>query len=435
MKAMLTIFRWECRRILSNWRQSVAVFLIPAVVLLGALYVFPLLVSYLSTGSVTRPTVVLVAPDNASMPFFKTDSMASQYTYSVWSREKFESSVKDGTDSAVSARGGFFAVFTTDNADSAAVSDGFASSVQSFFSDIKEDPDAVTHAVVTIYFDPGSIMSYTLAYQFKEDVLPLYSDYLLQTEGRDIYSGGGGDPFLIDAFNPYMKLMESRANANPAASRVLPGILILLLYYCVYSLSGDLLAADRERGFLSKLKLTPISTRSLLFGKALAVIAISVMTSLVTLLILFLSSWANRTNNPLSLIPFGLLLTPVELAYTILSILSAAVLMTMYTFKVIMDLTKMSDITMNLQFPLILFLIDFFLQIFRYSSPVLTEYAIPLHNNLILIRNVMTGSIQVVQVLFVVLYDLAIAFFLYRNAAARFGQEDKRRINKRRRFV
>ena len=80
MKAMLTIFRWECRRIMSNWRQSVAIFLIPSIVLLGALYVFPLLVSYLSTGSVTRPTVVLVEPDTASMSFFKTDQMASQYT-------------------------------------------------------------------------------------------------------------------------------------------------------------------------------------------------------------------------------------------------------------------------------------------------------------------------------------------------------------------
>lgn len=435
MKAMLTIFRWECRRIMSNWRQSVAIFLIPSIVLLGALYVFPLLVSYLSTGSVTRPTVVLVEPDTASMSFFKTDQMASQYTYSIWNREKFEAGVADGSASAVTGRGGFFAVFSTDDADPAAGEGGFVSSVRSFFNDIKEEPDALTHAVVTLYSDPGSVMSYTLAYQFKNDVLPLYSDYLLQTEGRDIYSGGGGDPFLVDVFNPYMKIMESRSEANPAASRVIPGILILLLYYCVYSLSGDILAADRERGFLSKLTLTPISTRSLLLGKALAVIAISAMTSLVTLLVLFLSSWANRTNNPLSLIPFGLLLTPVELAYTVLSIVCAAVLMTMYTFKVIMDLKKMSDVTMNLQFPLILFLIDFFLQIFRYSSPVLPEYVIPLHNNLVLIRNVMTGSIHFSQVLFVLVYDLAIALYLYQNASARFGQDNERLKGKRRRFV
>lgn len=438
MKAMLTIFRWECRRILTNWRQSVAIFLIPAVVLLGAIYVFPLLVSYLSTGSVTRPTVVLVSPDTASIAFFKTDSMASQYTYSVWDSKRFEAAVSDGSASAVTKRGGFFAVFTADDTDPAVAGEkGFSSTVRDFFSAVKENPDALTHAVVTLYYDPGIEMSYTLAYQFKNDVLPLYSDYLLQTEGSIIYSGGGGDPFLIDVFNPYTSLMEKRAEANPAAARVIPGILILLLYYCVYSLSGDILAADRERGFLSKLTLTPISTRSLLFGKALAVIAISIGTSLVTLLVLFLSSWANRTNNPLSLIPFGLLLTPAELAYILLSITCAAVLMTMYTFKVILDLKKMSDITMNLQLPLILFLIDFFMQIFRFSSPDLLEYAIPLHNNLLLIHNVMAGTIQFPQVLFVVIFDLIITVYLYQNASVRFEQEDKRRLRKKnkRRFV
>ena len=436
MKAMLTIFRWECRRILSNWRQSLAVFLIPSVVLLGALYVFPLLVSYLSTGSVTRPTVILVAPDSASQNYFKSGRAASQYLYSVWSGEKFAAAVKDNSASAVTGRGGFFVVFATDASDpGVADGSGFSESVRTFFRDIREDPEALTHAAVTLYYDPGSVMSYTLANQFKADVLPQFGDYLLQTEGREIYTGGGGDPFLIDVFNPYTSLMENRANANPTAARVIPGILILLLYYCVYSLSGDILAADRERGFLSKLTLTPISTRSLLLGKASAVVFISVMTQLITLLVLFLSSWANRSNNPLSLIPFGLLLTPSELAYTVLSILSAAVLMTMYTFKVIMDLKKMSDITLNLQFPLILFLIDFFLQIFRVSAPVLPEYAVPLHNNLVLIRDVMTGSIHFTRVLLVLVYNLLLAFYLYRNAVIHFEQENKRLLRKKRRFV
>lgn len=436
MKALLTIFRWECRRILSNWRQSLAVFLIPSVVLLGALYVFPLLVSYLSTGSVTRPTVVLVAPDAASRSYFKTGQAASQYTYSIWSAEKFKSAADDGSASEITGRGGFFVVFGTDGSDSSAADEkGFSTSVSSFFCDIGEDPNAVSHAVVMLDFDPGSVMSYTLAYQFKADVLPEFSDYLLKTAGSDIYSGGGGEPFLIDAFNPYTNLMEKRADANPAAARVIPGILILLLYYCVYSLSGDILAADRERGFLSKLTLTPVSTRSLLLGKALAVIFISVMTSLITLLVLFLSSWFNRSNNPLSLIPFGLLLTPGELAYTVLSILFASILMTMYTFKVIMDLKKMSDITLNLQFPLILFLFDFFLQIFRMSPPVLAEYAIPLHNNLVLIRDVMTGSIHWTRVLLVLVYDLILALYLYRNAVIHFEQEDKRLLREKRRFV
>jgi len=36
----------------------------------------------------------------------------------------------------------------------------------------------------------------------------------------------------------------------------------------------------------------------------------------------------------------------------------------------------------------VLFLIDFFAQLFRYSDPVLLEYLIPLHNTTIVIRDI-----------------------------------------------
>jgi ABC-type Na+ efflux pump permease subunit len=304
----------------------------------------------------------------------------------------------------------------------------YSDAINTYFRNLTEGTgNNQTKAIISIYSDPRIIMSQTTAYQFKENVLPRYKDYLIKTAGSSFYSEGGGAPFAVDIFNPYTRLMEYRSLANPMGARVIPGILLLLLYYCVYALSGDILAADRERGFLAKLTLTPLSTRGLLWGKGLAVAGVSSLTSLITLLVLLLSSWTNRSNNPLSLIPFGLLLTPAQLILIIGSIICAAIVMTMFCFKVILDLHNMQDIIMNLQLPLLFFLVDFFLQLFRTSTPVWVEYAIPLHNNLLLIHDIMAGTAYLPFYAAIIIFNIVVAFFLYRNIKRTFEQESGNR--------
>ena len=429
MRSMFVLFRWECRRILSNWRQTIAIFLVPSIVLLLALYLFPVLVDYISTGNIGRAPIVLVSADEYVLSFIRTDPLAAGYSYKIWSANTYSAALTDGSAAGVTADGGIIVVFQS--ADEALFADStstYTDAINTHFQMISEGKENNhTSAVISIYSDPRIIMSQTTAYQFQENILPRYKDYLIKTAGRSFYSEGGGAPFTVDIFNPFTKLMEYRSVANPMGARVIPGILLLLLYYCVYALSGDILAADRDRGFLAKLTLTPLSTRGLLWGKGLAVAGVSSLTSLITLLVLLLSSWTNRSNNPLSLIPFGLLLTPSQLALIIGSVICAAVVMTMYCFKVILDLHNMQDIIMNLQLPLLLFLVDFFLQLFRTSTPVWVEYAIPWHNNLLLIHDIMAGTVYLPFYAVISVFDIIIAFFLYRNIKRTFEQESASR--------
>ena len=436
---MFVLFRWECRRILSNWRQTMAIFLVPSLILLLALYLFPILVNYISTGNIGRSSVVLVAADENMLSFIKTDSFAVTYSYKFWSPDDYSKSLEDGSAAKVTESGGIFVVFDS-IAESVSASDtnSFTDAVDSYFKDLSADSGiAESAATISVISNSGILMSETMAFQFEEDVLPRYRDYLIRTAGSSIYEKGGGAPFLIDNFNPYTKLMEFRSQANTMGARVIPGILILLLYYCVYSLSGDILASDRERGFLSKLTLTPLSTRGLLWGKALAITGISALTSVVTLLVLILSSWANRSNNPLSLIPFGLLLTPAQFGLTMVSIICAALVMTMLCFKIIVDIPDMQDITLNLQLPLLLFLVDFFLQLFRVSPDFPAEYFIPAHNNLLLIHDVFTGTAGILQAAIVLSVDILTVLILYVYVKRSFEQDSGKtltRIKNRRRL-
>lgn len=433
MRSLFVLFRWECRRILSNWRQTVAIFLVPSIVLLLALYLFPVLVDYISTGNVGRAPIVLVSADEYMLSFVKTDQLAANYSYKIWSPDTYLAALTDGSAAGVTADGGIIVVFqSADEALSADITSSYTDAINTYFQMISEGKGNIrTSAVISIYSDPRIIMSQTTAYQFQENVLPRYKDYLIKTAGSSFYLKGGGTPFSVDTFNPFTKLMEYRSVANPMGARVIPGILILLLYYCVYALSGDILAADRDRGFLATLTLTPLSTGGLLWGKGLAVAGVSSLTSLITLLVLLLSSWTNRSNNPLSLIPFGLLLTPTQLILIIGSLICAAIVMTMLCFKVILDLHNMQDIIMNLQLPLLLFLVDFFLQLFRLSTPVWVEYAIPLHNNLLLIHDIMAGTSYFPFYAVISIFDIFAAFFLYRNIKRTFEQESASRKTRR----
>lgn len=425
MRSMLVLFRWECRRILSNWRQTLAIFLVPALVLLLALYFFPLLVDYISTGNVGNPSVILVAPDDSILSFVESDTLASSYSYIIWTEDEYTDALADGSAAKFTEKGNIFIVFGSGDAESADYGEeSFRKAIEAYIRDLPSGADAAaTTATITIDYDPYIIKSEAAAYQFQENILPGYKDYLIFTSESNFYSEGGGAPFRIDRFNPYTKLMENKSQANPAAARVIPGVLILLLYYYVFSLSGDIFATDRERGFLSKLALTPLSTHGLLWGKALAVISVSTLASLITLLVIILSSWLNRSNNPLSLIPFGLLLSPLQLIMILGSVFCAAAVMTMLCFKIIADLRNMQDITLNMQLPLILFLVDFFLQLFRMSDPVLAEFAIPLHNNLLLIHHTMIGTASVQLYMFVIIWDTLTVSLLYIYTKRTFEQD------------
>lgn len=422
MKSAWVIFRWEIRRILSNWRQTLAVFLVPALVLLTALYLFPMVVDYLSSGAVGRATVILIDPDDSFTDFIRKNTLAKNHHYTIISSGEFKKSLADGSAKKLTEGGSFFIAFSALPYSEETGENSFGDAVTGYYDRLAAKNNQIgSTAFISVIYNPNNAKSFTGSLQFSADVLVPYKEYVLRTIGKEYFEDGGGFAFSANSFNPYTQLITYRSVANPAAARVIPGAVILLLYYCIYSLSGDTLAADRERGFLAKIALTPISSRSLLLGKAMAVISVGILTSVITILVMVLSSWVNRSNNPLSLIPFGLFLFPSQLAMILLAVLAAAALMTAYCFKVILDLNKMQDIIMNLQIPLLLFLLDFFLQLFRGSPPTDLEYMIPLHNLIIIIRDILNSTLHTGIYIFVVAMNIILAVVLFVAARKAFS--------------
>jgi ABC-type Na+ efflux pump permease subunit len=186
-------------------------------------------------------------------------------------------------------------------------------------------------------------------------------------------------------------------------------------------------ASEKERGFWSKLIMTPVSTSQIFAGKIAAIIVIVSGATYLTALLLFISSWVNTANDAMSLLPFGMMLTPSELLILIITIPFTVFVMTAVCVATVFSLNKLQDITVNLQLPLILFLGDFFMQMFRGTRPMTLEYFIPMHNSLELISEAYMAQEKLWHVIVVLLINTAVALLAIRAVYRKEGLYDNRK--------
>ena len=422
MKKALLIFRWELNKIFSNWHKTVTLFLLPAVLMMLALNVFPLLINYMSTGSFSKKPIVLVSAPTSFRDYVNETADANVYSYSYMSYGEFSEIYRDKNRLKDLMLGGtvlcFFAPGNND--------DSFDNAVSDYYQKLlKGEKDAQSKAIIYLGFDINSLSGGLRAQQFRQGVLERYQNSLIDRLGGD-YAAIGSNLFSTDSFNPVTKLMDNRTTADNSAAKIVPGMLLIMMYYCAYSLVSDMFASERERGFWSKLIMTPVSSSAIFAGKIAAIIVIVSGATYLTTLLLFLSSWVNTGNDAMSLLPFGMMLTPSELIIVFLTVPFTVFVMTAACISTVFSLNKLQDITINLQLPLVLFLGDFFLQMFRGTRPMTLEYFIPMHNSLALISDAYMAQEKLWHVIVVLAVNTATALLAIRSVYKKEGLYDNR---------
>lgn len=419
MRHVLIIFRWEMKKIISNWRRMVAVFLLPAAMLLLALNVFPILVNYISTGDwSSKPQIIAVDAPDSFREYCEGSSRDSLFKFVWMDSDSFYADNLNVTEVIQERmKNGSLFLFFTDEAPGEVTND-FDGLIDKYFSESANNiavagrEEHFSEASIIVLYNSDVSTSSGRAQQFLKTIKDDYNKFIYDNYAEQYTSIGGGSRWEHNGLNPFNFVLRNRANANFGASRVIPSIMVLLLYYCIYSLSGELLASERERGFLTKLYLTPISTTSLIFGKMLAIMTISSFTAILTYVLMFLSSWMNRTNSPESLLPFGLFLTPTEFIFCVLVIITLSFFICTMCFNIVLSLHKMKDIMVNLQIPLMLCVFEFFLFLFRPSQGVRSEYLIPIHNGIVVLRDIFLGRMVIAKLICVLFVNLVLGTML-----------------------
>ncbi|MBR6209532.1 MAG: ABC transporter permease [Clostridiales bacterium] len=417
----MTIYRWELQRIFSNWRKTATLFLLPAVILTIALNIFPLLMNYLSTGSfVSRPIIIVDAPDSFKQ-YLDENIDANVFSYEFWSYNRLNQVTKDEGIHQVVKNGTVICSFWSGEKNT-----DFDKKIAEYYGEIYSGEHVESNAVVYVAYSASSIGGQALAEQFKQNVLDKYQNDLITILGGE-YSLIGSDLFYIDSFNPVTRFMDFRISANSSASRVIPGILMIMMYYCVYSLAEDMFAQEKSRGFLTKLFMTPVPASHFIIGKTLAIVYIASVSTYITTFVMFFASWINRSNSAMSLLPFGLFLTPTQLLIIAIAVPVTCFLMCAVCLSIIFALDRLQDTIVNLQLPLLLFLADFFIQMFRATRPMTIEYFIPIHNALTVMSETFNSQEKFWHVAVLALLNSAIALLIYRRIIRRQGFESNKR--------
>jgi len=408
MKKIITIFKWEISKIFSSWQRTVTLFLLPAVILMLAINIFPLLINYMSTGTLNKQPVTVIGAPNTFRQYVESTADAKTFVYEYITVDEYIELISDKESFIKKLRKGLIlCIFSSGDQYLT-----FDEEVYAYYDRLASgNSGAKSKARVYIAYDVDSISSQTRALQFKQGVLEPYQDTLIDSLGGE-FAIIGSSLFETDSFNPVTDLSDYRTTANTAASRVVPGVLLIMMYYCVYSLVSDMFASERDRGFMAKLLMSPVKPKHVYIGKIVAINVIVTAATYVTMLLLFFSSWLNRTNDAMSLLPFGMFLTPTELVIVLVSIPITTLLMTAMCIVTVFSLNRMQDITVNLQLPLIFFLGDFFIQMVRGTRPVTLEYFIPLHNTLALIAETFMAQNKLWHVLLIYLLNTGLAVLI-----------------------
>ena len=383
MRGILLIIRWEISRIYSNWKRAAAIFIVPAAVMMLALTIFPYLINYMSTGSISEKPILVVNPPESFTSYIEETEGTTVYTYDFMTLEEF-TPIWNGDEDWIRdyLRTGSMFVFFAD--------DG--------------------NKLLICYNDNSSIAA-SKAESFIEVVINPYNDSLRE-QGEIIFD--------TDLFNPVTKLLDYRSGANYGSGRVIPAVLVLLIYYCIYSLTSDMFASERDRGFYDKLLMTPVSPKSIMLGKILSCTLLVTVASYVTFLFLFLSSWLNRSNSSTSLIPFGMFLLPDQLLVIAVVIPLTAFLCACVCVSIIFSIKRMKDVILNLQMPLIYLMADLFYQLFS-LNPGAVEFIIPVHGSTAVMRTVFQSEFKPWQLICVVISTLLPSLLLLHKTFKKEG--------------
>lgn len=382
MRKVFIIATWEIKKIFTNWKKALAIFLLPAALMMGALNLFPILINYLTTGAWNSNTIIVINSPESFKEYVEDTDGTTVYKYEFISIDDLSDSKSIKLISEKNKSSLMVGFFVEKNENE------FDREIRQYYSDLSEgNKKSQSNAYVEICYNESVPGLEPKAEQFQETVITPYKDYLLDTLGGS-YASSGITPFTTNEFNPIGKMLDHRTSANQGASRVIPGIMVLLMYYCTYALVSDIFAAEKERGFYNKLILSPVSRKNILTGKLVAIMGIVSVSAIVTLFMMFISSWLNTSNDAMSLLPFGMWLTPMQVIYILIQIIPAALLMGAITINIVFNTEKIQDTIMCLQYPLILFLFEFFIQMFRWTRPLTLEFFIPLHNTAQFTRDV-----------------------------------------------
>lgn len=259
-----------------------------------------------------------------------------------------------------------------------------------FSEAIKNYPNSAIPEVMT-YYNPSEDYSATAKSNYVV-LLEQYRTLLLQERVGDLDII---KIFSVDETNTESVIQDDDKAVGKVLGVMLPYIITMMLFAGAMSIGTDMITGEKERGTMATMLLTPIKRTNIVLGKIIAMAIISTITAVmyVVSMIIAMPFIPAEDTELLS----NIKLLPVQYIELII-ILVGAVFMYVAIVSLIAVFSRTSKEASTYMSPAyIIVIVVGLLTMLQTKEASLLEYAIPLYNISLILKNIFTRDITVLQ--------------------------------------
>lgn len=259
-----------------------------------------------------------------------------------------------------------------------------------FSKAIKNYPNCAIPEVMT-YYNPSEDYSATAKSNYVV-LLEQYRTLLLQERVGDLDLI---KIFSVDETNTESVIQDDDKAVGKVLGVMLPYIITMMLFAGAMSIGTDMITGEKERGTMATMLLTPIKRTNIVLGKIIAMAIISTITAVmyVVSMIIAMPFIPAEDTELLS----NIKLLPVQYIELII-ILVGAVFMYVAIVSLIAVFSRTSKEASTYMSPAyIIVIVVGLLTMLQTKEASLLEYAIPLYNISLILKNIFTRDITVLQ--------------------------------------
>lgn len=259
-----------------------------------------------------------------------------------------------------------------------------------FSEAIKNYPNSVIPEVMT-YYNPSEDYSATAKSNYVV-LLEQYRTLLLQERVGDLDLI---KIFSVDETNTESVIQDDDKAVGKVLGVMLPYIITMMLFAGAMSIGTDMITGEKERGTMATMLLTPIKRTNIVLGKIIAMAIISTITAVMYVVSMIIAMPFIPTEDTELLSNIKLL--PVQYIELII-ILVGAVFMYVAIVSLIAVFSRTSKEASTYMSPAyVIVIVVGLLTVLQTKEASLVEYAIPLYNISLILKNIFTRDITVLQ--------------------------------------
>lgn len=254
---------------------------------------------------------------------------------------------------------------------------------------------------VKVYYNPSADYSASAESTFVNSYLESYRQNLLVAKYGNLNA--------VKLFDVQPSIVQDEAKATgKMLGSLLPYFITIMLFAGAMSLGIDTIAGEKERGTMASLLMTPVKRTSIVMGKLISLMILSVISAAVYVITMVVAVpiMGNSMGSDMKLSGLSIKFTPVQILELIV-VMIGLVFLYVALIGVVAVFAKTVKEASTYVMPLYLIVIATgMMSMFGNSATNIGLYAIPLYNSTIALKAILSGDITLIQFMLTVVSTL-----------------------------